>query len=83
MSEVKGAPARPPRSPRPAPAKLAARSPVDQIRAVRADQDRLVDAAETFAKTRADRLRLAFRLAGLDRNPTPAAASAAKAWAGR
>ncbi|OYX31481.1 MAG: peptidase M24 [Caulobacterales bacterium 32-69-10] len=41
-------------------------SAVDQIRSVRMDQERLVAAAETFAKTRADRLRLAFRLAGLN-----------------
>jgi murein DD-endopeptidase MepM/ murein hydrolase activator NlpD len=42
------------------------RSPADGIRAVRQDQDRLIDEAETYAKSRADRLRLAFRLAGLD-----------------
>ena len=41
-------------------------SPAQRIEAVQADQDRLIDAAETFAKSRADRLRLAFRLAGLD-----------------
>ena len=34
--------------------------------AVRMDQERLIDRAETFAKTRAERLRLAFRLAGLN-----------------
>lgn len=51
----------------PAPLKaLEARSPADGIRAVRQDQDRLIDEAETYAKSRADRLRLAFRLAGLD-----------------
>ncbi|MFI4934442.1 MAG: peptidoglycan DD-metalloendopeptidase family protein [Caulobacterales bacterium] len=37
-----------------------------RIQSVQVDQDRLIDAAETFAKNRADRLRLAFRLAGLD-----------------
>ena len=42
------------------------KSPVDQVESVRADQDRLVEAAEGFARSRADRLRLAFRLAGLD-----------------
>lgn len=42
------------------------RPAIDQIRSVRLDQDRLVAAAESYAKTRADRLRLAFRLAGLD-----------------
>jgi len=45
---------------------LAGRGPTDGIRAVRADQDRLIADAETFAHSRADRLRLAFRLAGLD-----------------
>jgi murein DD-endopeptidase MepM/ murein hydrolase activator NlpD len=30
------------------------------------DQERLIDAAETFAKSRAERLRLAMRMAGLD-----------------
>src|SRR5438445_13892593 len=33
---------------------------------VRNDEERLIAAGETFAKNRADRLRLAFRLAGLD-----------------
>jgi murein DD-endopeptidase MepM/ murein hydrolase activator NlpD len=42
------------------------RTPMDGVRAVKADQDRLIAQAETFAKSRADRLRLAFRLAGLD-----------------
>jgi murein DD-endopeptidase MepM/ murein hydrolase activator NlpD len=32
---------------------------------VRVSQEQLLDAADTFAKSRADRLRLAFRLAGL------------------
>ncbi|HEY5105336.1 MAG TPA: M23 family metallopeptidase [Caulobacteraceae bacterium] len=41
-------------------------SPIQRIQAVRQDQERLIEAAETFAKSRADRLRLAFRLAGLD-----------------
>ncbi|MDP3855535.1 M23 family metallopeptidase [Phenylobacterium sp.] len=40
-------------------------SPMRRIELVRAGQERLIDAADTFAKTRADRLRLAFRLAGL------------------
>jgi murein DD-endopeptidase MepM/ murein hydrolase activator NlpD len=48
-------------------------TPQQRIQSVQADQDRLIDAAETFAKNRADRLRLAFRLAGLD----PAAYSGA------
>jgi murein DD-endopeptidase MepM/ murein hydrolase activator NlpD len=42
------------------------RGPVDGLRAVQADQDRLITEAETYARSRADRLRLAFRLAGLD-----------------
>jgi murein DD-endopeptidase MepM/ murein hydrolase activator NlpD len=41
-------------------------TPAQRIQAVRLDQERLIEAAETFAKSRADRLRLAFRLAGLD-----------------
>ena len=40
-------------------------SPVRRMELVRASQDRLIDAADSFAKGRADRLRLAFRLAGL------------------
>jgi murein DD-endopeptidase MepM/ murein hydrolase activator NlpD len=40
-------------------------SPLRRIELVRAGQERLIDAADDFAKTRADRLRLAFRLAGL------------------
>ncbi len=50
----------------PAPIKVASRSPVDRVRAVRMDQDRLIALTETFSKTRADRLRLAFKLAGLN-----------------
>jgi len=48
------------------PTETASASPVQRIDAVRQDQDRLIDAAETFAKGRADRLKLAFRLAGLN-----------------
>lgn len=40
--------------------------PVRRIMAVRLDQERLIDRAEDFAQTRAERLRLAFRLAGLN-----------------
>ncbi len=40
--------------------------PLERILSVRMDQDRLVAKAESFAKTRAERLRLAFRLAGLN-----------------
>jgi murein DD-endopeptidase MepM/ murein hydrolase activator NlpD len=46
--------------------RLLAASPVQRIQATRMDQERLVDAAETFAKSRAERLRLAMRMAGLD-----------------
>jgi murein DD-endopeptidase MepM/ murein hydrolase activator NlpD len=46
-----------------------ARTPSQRIELVRMSQEQLLDAADGFAKSRADRLRLAFRLAGL----TPAA----------
>jgi murein DD-endopeptidase MepM/ murein hydrolase activator NlpD len=39
--------------------------PVHGIENVRVSQEQLLDAADSFAKSRADRLRLAFRLAGL------------------
>jgi murein DD-endopeptidase MepM/ murein hydrolase activator NlpD len=45
---------------------LADASPVERIQATRMDQERLIDAAEGFAKSRAERLRLAMRMAGLD-----------------
>jgi murein DD-endopeptidase MepM/ murein hydrolase activator NlpD len=41
-------------------------SPQARIEAVRADQERLITAAETSARSRAERLRAAFRLAGLN-----------------
>jgi len=41
-------------------------SPMDRVRFVGMDQERMLDQAESFAKSRADRLRLALRLAGLD-----------------
>ena len=41
-------------------------SPIQRIQTTRLDQERLIEAAETFAKSRAERLRLAFRLAGLN-----------------
>jgi murein DD-endopeptidase MepM/ murein hydrolase activator NlpD len=51
----------------PGPIDVAANAnPVAAVRAVESDQDRMIARAETFAKSRADRLRLAFRLAGLD-----------------
>ena len=43
-------------------------SPLERVQAVHMDQDQMVQRAETFAKSRADRLRLAFRLAGLNPN---------------
>jgi murein DD-endopeptidase MepM/ murein hydrolase activator NlpD len=41
-------------------------TPVQRMVAVRMDQERLIARAETEAQTRAERLRLAFRLAGLN-----------------
>jgi murein DD-endopeptidase MepM/ murein hydrolase activator NlpD len=55
---------------------LKAKSPIDQIRTVQADQERMVAAAETYARTRADRLRMAFKLAGLDAASTARANAA-------
>ena len=40
--------------------------PLETIRSVRLDEERLIEQAQTYAKTRADRLRLAMRLAGLN-----------------
>lgn len=40
-------------------------NPAHIVAAVSESQDQLLDAADSFAKSRADRLRLAFRLAGL------------------
>jgi murein DD-endopeptidase MepM/ murein hydrolase activator NlpD len=40
-------------------------NPAHRVEMVRVSQEQLLDAADTFAKSRADRLRLAFRLAGL------------------
>jgi murein DD-endopeptidase MepM/ murein hydrolase activator NlpD len=48
------------------PAALSGKPPADQIQSVENDQERLVTAAEGYAHSRADRLRLAFHLAGLD-----------------
>lgn len=45
---------------------LGVSSPIERVQAVNMDQERMISRAETFAKTRADRLRLAFRLAGLN-----------------
>ncbi len=43
----------------------ASSDPAQVIQTVRVSQEQLLDAADAFAKSRADRLRLAFRLAGL------------------
>lgn len=51
---------------RPAPPLEEGRSPVERMVAVRMDQERLIARAERFAQSRAERLRLAFRLAGLN-----------------
>lgn len=40
-------------------------SPARRVEAVRIGQEQLLDAADSYAKSRADRLRLAFRMAGL------------------
>jgi murein DD-endopeptidase MepM/ murein hydrolase activator NlpD len=40
--------------------------PVERVELVRRSQERLLDAADDYAKTRAERVRLAFRLAGLN-----------------
>jgi murein DD-endopeptidase MepM/ murein hydrolase activator NlpD len=50
----------------PAKPRLAAGTPVERVQAIRMDQERLIASAETFAKSRAERLRLAYRLAGLN-----------------
>lgn len=42
--------------------------PVRRVELIRASQERLLDSADTFAKGRAERLRMAFRLAGLSPN---------------
>ena len=47
-------------------ASLKAGTPQAQLQAVAADQDRMIGAAEIYAKSRADRLRMAFRLAGIE-----------------
>jgi len=67
LTDIRGAPgAADALLPQLAVATPAQASPAQRIQDVQQDQDRLIDAAETFAKNRADRLKLAFRLAGLD-----------------
>ncbi|MDP1619152.1 M23 family metallopeptidase [Phenylobacterium sp.] len=51
-----------------ASADLTVTDPVRRIELVRAGQERLLDSADSFAKGRAERLRIAFRLAGLSPN---------------
>lgn len=48
------------------PLSAATTSPIERVMAVRLDQERLIVRAESFAQNRAERLRLAFRLAGLN-----------------
>jgi murein DD-endopeptidase MepM/ murein hydrolase activator NlpD len=50
------------------PAAVAGIAPAQRIQAIQADQEKVIEAAGSFARNRADRLRLAFRLAGLDPN---------------
>ena len=65
----------------PAPALGATEArPVQRIVAVRMDQERLIERAGDFAQTRAERLRLAFRLAGL--NPAAYGAASGSALGG-
>ena len=51
-------------------------APVERVQMIRMDQERLISAAESFAKSRAERLRLAFRLAGLNPDTYAARGSA-------
>ncbi|KQS56299.1 peptidase M24 [Brevundimonas sp. Leaf363] len=51
---------------KPAPMARPNDAPLRRILAVRMDQERLIARAEDFAQSRAERLRLAFRLAGLN-----------------
>lgn len=50
----------------PAKPRLATGSAVQRVQNTLVDQERIITAAEGFARSRAERLRLAFRLAGLD-----------------
>ena len=67
LTEIKGAPGvAEALAPTLASNTAASGSPARRIQTVQMKQEQLIEAAETFAKSRADRLRLAFRLAGLD-----------------
>jgi murein DD-endopeptidase MepM/ murein hydrolase activator NlpD len=73
MSQFRGVPgAQAALAPGPTPDPKSA-SPLERVLAVRTDQERLMAKAEAFAQSRAERLRIAFRLAGLN----PAAYSGA------
>ena len=48
------------------PTANAGRPPLERVLSVKLDQERLIARAQSFARTRAERLRLAFRLAGLN-----------------
>ncbi len=50
------------------PDSAAGGAPLQKLQAIQADQEKVIEAAGSFARNRADRLRLAFRLAGLDPN---------------
>ncbi|THD78306.1 MAG: M23 family metallopeptidase [Phenylobacterium sp.] len=66
LTDIKGAPgAVAALAPALKPQLTADASPTARIERVQHSQDQLLEAADTFAKSRADRLRLAFRLAGL------------------
>ena len=49
----------------PAKPRLLAKSPIERVQYTRMDQERLIESADNFARSRAERLRAAFRLAGL------------------
>ncbi|MDP1631973.1 MAG: peptidoglycan DD-metalloendopeptidase family protein [Caulobacter sp.] len=65
LTEFKGAPGAV-QALAPAKPRLATTNPVQRVQATLIDQERIISAAETFAMSRAERLRLAFRLAGLN-----------------
>lgn len=50
----------------PAKPRLTASSPIERVQNTLVDQERIISAAESFSSSRAERLRAAFRLAGLD-----------------
>jgi murein DD-endopeptidase MepM/ murein hydrolase activator NlpD len=50
----------------PAKPRLNATTPIQRVQNTLMDQERIISAAERYALSRAERLRLAFRLAGLD-----------------